>query len=187
MLCCRWWGAVLDHNFAADQISDVPLSIPSPTTPETCPPSKLQAPWSRRTASRGRPAPQAGQQRAVHGRRRRLRRPFFRACSSMSSRWHRHVPGRMPQTPKRAWCEWRAMPSRVLTCTPVELSMPPRDANATRPTPSWCALAAAASWSSVLRWGAGSAQRRPTGSGCLPGNGPLTCRRPCVLQRVRPG
>ena len=47
--------------------------------------------------------------------------------------------------------------------------------------------AAAASWSSVLRWGAGSAQRRPTGSGCSPGNGPLMCRRPCVLQRVRPG
>ena len=37
-------------------------------------PSKLKAPRSRRTAIRGRPAPYAGRQRAVHGRR--LRRPF---------------------------------------------------------------------------------------------------------------
>ena len=38
-------------------------------------PTSLQVPWSQRTATRGRPALQAGQL-AVHGRR--LRRPFFR-------------------------------------------------------------------------------------------------------------
>ena len=54
-----------------------------------------------------RGAARRGRQRALQGRR--LRHPFLRACSAASSRWHRHVLGRMPHTPRGAWCALHGM------------------------------------------------------------------------------